>query len=78
LSCITRGKPVLAAKINGSIDLDGALGELDHGAFSTFPFNRTVTPAAILMVVKLKIPSFAGLRGGTKDFGSKVEVPGVG
>src|SRR5260370_834745 len=47
------------------------------GPFNTSPVNLIVTPAATVMVVKLKMLSPAGLSGGVNVFGSKTYVPGV-
>jgi len=47
------------------------------GPVKLLPLSLSVTPEAILIVVKLKILSPAGFSGGVKVFGSKRTTPGV-
>lgn len=47
------------------------------GPVSTFDVSLTVTPEAMVIVVKWKILSPAGFNGGVNLVGSKVTVPGV-
>jgi len=47
------------------------------GPVKIFPLSRSVTPEAILIVVKLKTLSPAGFSGGLKVLGLKRTTPGV-